>query len=71
MRHALFALIMLTTLDGKEVWVESTQVAIVRQSIDCAHGQATAIMVQGKPLCVKETISEVREKVRKGNEVPW
>lgn len=67
----IFALILLSTLDGKPVWVESTQVAIVRQSLDCAHGQATAIMVQGKPLCVKEPISEVREKVKKGNELPW
>lgn len=70
-RNALIALILLTTLDGREVWVESTQVSIVRQSLDCSHGQATAIMVQGKPLCVKESISEVRERVKKGNESPW
>ena len=70
-RDVLLALILLTTLDDKPVWVESSQVNIVRRSLDCAHGQATAILVAGKPLCVKETIDEVRDKVKKGNELPW
>lgn len=60
---------MFTTLDGKPVWVESTQVLIVRQSLDCARGSATTILVGGKPLCVKETVDEVREKVKRGNEI--
>ena len=64
----LFSLILLTTLDGKPVWVESTQVAIVRHSLDCAHGTATALLIAGKALCVKESIDEVREKVRKAND---
>lgn len=67
---ALPALILLTSLDGKPVWVESTQVIIVRHSLDCAHGQATAVMIQSKALCVKETIDEIRDKVRKANEIP-
>lgn len=67
-KRALLSLIMLTTLDGKPVWVESTQVIVVRHSLDCAHGNATAVMIQSKALCVKESIDEVREKIKKGNE---
>ena len=68
----LFSLILLTTLDGKPVWVESTQVVIVRHSLDCAHGQATALLVQSKALCVKESLDEVRRKIEKGNAIiPW
>ena len=68
----LLSLIMLTTLDGHPVWVESTQVQIVRHSLDCAHGQATALSVGSRALCVKETIEQVRDAVTKGNAVvPW
>lgn len=60
---------MLTTLDGKPVWVESTQVVVVRHSLDCA-GSATTIFIGGaKALCVKESVDEVREKIKRGNEV--
>ena len=63
---------MLTKLDGSPLWVESSQVFIVQQSKDCAHAQATTILVSSKPFCVKETIDQVREKVDKGNERgPW
>ena len=66
------SLILLTTLDGKPVWVESTQIQIVRHSLDCSHGQATALSVGGRALCVKETIDEVRDKVKRGNQdQPW
>lgn len=64
----LYALIMLTTLDGKPVYVESSQVQIVRHSLDCSHGTATAVSVGGRALCVKESLDEIRERVRKGNE---
>ena len=68
MRQFLLSLIMLTTLDNNPVWVESTQVVIVRHSLDC-HGKATAIFVGGKALCVKESMDDVREKIKRGNEV--
>lgn len=72
MRKFLLILILLTTLDDKPVWVESTQVIVVRRSLDCAHGSATAVLVQSKALCVKESVDDVRERVKKGNEgSPW
>lgn len=71
LRNVLAALIMLTQLSGQPLWVESSQVFVLRESLDCAHKQATTIMVSGKPFCVKETIDQVREKVKQGNQQPW
>ena len=67
LKFMLPALILLTQLDGKPVWVESTQVVIVRKSLDCAHGEATALLAGGKALCVREPVEEVREKIKRGN----
>lgn len=71
LHDALLALIVLMKLDGSPLWVESSQVFIVQQSRDCAHERATTIMVSGKAFCVKETIDEVREKIKQGNQLPW
>ena len=64
MRNALIALILLTQLDGKPVWVESTQVQIIRsQSTECGAGTGAVIRVGQHALCVKETPAEIREKI--------
>jgi hypothetical protein len=65
MKNALFALILLTQLDGKAVWVESSQVQIIRaQSAECGAGTGAVIRVGSHALCVRETPEEIREKIR-------
>jgi hypothetical protein len=64
-RNTLFALIMLTALDGRSVWVESTAVQIIRtHSAECGAGTGAVIRVGPSALCVKETPEEIREKIR-------
>ncbi len=66
LRALFFSLILLTQLDGKPIWVESTAVIIVKgQSTDCQHGHGSTISVAGRGLCVRETIDQIREKVEK------
>ena len=71
MRNILYAMIILTSLDGHPVWVESTQVIIIRPARDpkaanaaCAEGTGAAIQVGSKGMCVKETPEEIRQKIR-------
>jgi hypothetical protein len=65
MRNVLFSLILLTSIDGKPIWVESTAVVVIRaQSHECASGHGAVIRVGSNALCVRETPDEIREKVR-------
>jgi hypothetical protein len=65
MRGPLFALMLLTALDGKPVWVESTAVVIIRtQSHDCAQGHGSVILVGARGLCVRETPDQIRELIK-------
>ena len=71
MRHslALLVLIMLTSLDGNSVWVESSQVQVIRtRSSECGAGTGAVIRVGATALCVKESADEVREKIQRANE---
>ena len=65
MRNALAAFILLTLLDGKPVWVESTAVTIIREGhAQCAAANVTAIKVGSNALCVKETSEMIRQKIQ-------
>jgi hypothetical protein len=60
----LLALILLTALDGSPVWVESTQVIIIRaQSHECGKGHGAVIRVGATALCVRETQDEILTKI--------
>lgn len=60
----LFALIMLTQLDGSPVWVESTQVQIIKvHGNECGHNAKSIIRVQATTLCIRETPETVRHKI--------
>lgn len=61
----LLALIMLTSLDGSPVWVESEFVQVVRPATTQCHGaHGGVIRVGGYVLCVKETPEQIQEKLR-------
>lgn len=63
-RNLLFGFIMLTQLDGSPVWVEATQVQIIRvRSSECGHGAGCVIRVGSTTLCVKESADTVRGKI--------
>jgi hypothetical protein len=65
MRNLLFALIVLTSLDGSPIWVESTQVQVIRiRSAECGAGAGAVIRIGQTTLCVKETTDEIRDKIR-------
>ena len=60
----LLALIMLTQLDGSPVWVESTQVQIIKvHDNQCGPTAKSIIRVQATTLCIKETPEVVRHKI--------
>jgi hypothetical protein len=64
-RQFLFALIMLTSLDSSPIWVESTQVQVIRiRSSECGVGAGAVIRIGSTTLCVKESAEEIREKIR-------
>ena len=64
-RHLVPALIMLTQLDGSTVWVEATQVQIIRtRSNECGPGTGAVIRVGTSTLCIREQPEEVRDKIR-------
>jgi uncharacterized protein YlzI (FlbEa/FlbD family) len=64
-RNLLFALIVLTSLDGSPIWVESTQVQVIRiRSTECGAGAGAVVRVGQTTLCVKENAEEIREKIR-------
>lgn len=68
MRKMLFALIMLTSLDGSPVWVESEQIIIIRpakqQQQLCKEGVGAGIYVGTKAFCVLETPEQIHQKIR-------
>jgi hypothetical protein len=59
----LLALIMLTLLDGSPVWVESTQVHMIRparsKAVQCASGTSAGILIANHLLCVRETPDQI------------
>jgi hypothetical protein len=62
----LLALIILTSLDGSHVWVESTAVQIIRRHTqECKHGHGSVIRVTGAALCVRETPEQIKEKIER------
>lgn len=63
-RLVFFSLILLTQLDGSPVWVESTQVQIIRvRGSECGPGVGSVIAVGTRVLCIKEKSDEVRQKI--------
>jgi uncharacterized protein YlzI (FlbEa/FlbD family) len=65
MRNLLLSLIVLTSLDGSPIWVEATQVQIIRiRSAECGAGAGAVIRIGQTTLCVKETTDEIRDKIR-------
>lgn len=61
----ILALIMLTSLDGSPVWVESNHVIILRHATsDCKSKTGSGILVGTTKLCVVETPDQVRFKIR-------
>lgn len=62
----LLALIMLTQLDGSPVWVESTQVQIIKvRANECGPTAKSVIRVLSTTLCIKEAPELVREKIER------
>jgi uncharacterized protein YlzI (FlbEa/FlbD family) len=60
-----FALILLTGLDGSAIWVEATQVQVIRiRSAECGPGAGSVVRIGQTTLCVKENADEIREKIR-------
>ena len=67
--NVLFSLIVLTQLDGSPIWVEATQVQIIRmRSHECGQGTGSVVRIGTTNLCVKETSDEIRAKIREANE---
>lgn len=65
-RRLALSLILLTQLDGSPVWVESTQVQIIRiRGSECGPGVGSVVLVGSRALCVKEKSDEVRERIEK------
>ena len=61
---SLWALIVLTQLNGQPVLVESSQIVVIRsQSSECGIGTGAVIRVGNSALCVKETPEQIREKI--------
>ena len=64
----VLALIMLTSLDGSPVWVESNHVIILRHATsDCKSKTGSGILVGTTKLCVRETPEQIQEKLRKAD----
>lgn len=65
----LLGLIMLTQLNGEPVWVETTQLIIIRRhGTECGPGVGAVIVVGTRVLCVKETPDKIRERVKSVDE---
>src|SRR5262245_16219511 len=64
----LFALSMLTQLDGNIVWVETAHLQIIKtvrgKGSGCEAHAGAAVRVGGSTFCVTETADEIRQKVR-------
>lgn len=64
----LLALIMLTSLDGSPIWVESKQVQIIRPATQqCQVQNGSGVQVGSVALCVRETPDQIREKLKAAN----
>lgn len=65
LRSWLVSLILLTQLDGSPVWVEATQVQIIRvRSSECGPGAKSVVRVGQTTLCLKESPEQVQEKIK-------
>lgn len=64
----LLALIMLTQLDGFPIWVESTQIVIIRparpENRQCDETVGAGIRIGSVTLCVRESAEQIRMKIR-------
>lgn len=64
----VLALILLTSLDGSPVWVESEQIIIIRparqQQQLCHENVGSGIYVGTKAFCVRETPEQIQQKIR-------
>jgi hypothetical protein len=61
---AVLALIILTSLDGSPILVESTQIYMIRtHSKECGPGAGAVLRIGSVALCVKETQEQVKEKI--------
>ncbi len=67
MRNQLWALIMLTQLDGNPVWVEVDQIQAIRPNTHevktCAPNAGALVRLGAIALCVKETPMQIRDKI--------
>lgn len=64
MRNVLLALIMLTSLDGSPVWVETSAVTIIRPAVtQCKADHGAAIRIGSQAICVRETPEQIKKKV--------
>lgn len=65
MQAALIVLVLLTSPNGKPIWVVPSQVSAVLPAPDglCAKGGHTQIAMSGAGLCVREEASEVVRKL--------
>jgi len=62
----LLAFIILTSLDGSPIYVESNQVQIIRQATkQCHSARGSGVQIGSVSLCVRETPDQIREKVQK------
>ena len=58
----LFALILLTQLDGNPIWIETSHLSIIKTH--CHNKPGSVIAVGGRELCVKETADQIRELIK-------
>jgi uncharacterized protein YlzI (FlbEa/FlbD family) len=58
----LFALILLTQLDGNAVWIETTHLSIIKTH--CQNKPGSVIAIGGRELCVRETADQIREAIK-------
>ena len=67
----LWALILLTQLDGQPIWVESTQIVVIRaarpESRQCEEHVGAAIRIGTVGICVRETPEQIRQKIREAD----
>jgi len=61
----LLAFIILTSLDGSPIYVESSQVQIIRQATkQCHNARGSGVQIGSVALCVRETPDQIRERVK-------
>ncbi len=63
-RNVVVALVMLTSLDGSPVWIESSAVTMIRPAITQCHvSHGAALRVGATAICVRETPAQIRDKL--------